>query len=92
MGVKVRRLIIPLFCAAELFVLMIALERPAHAYVDPGSGLLMFQVGGSMLAGLLFTLRGKLRRLFRLKASTNADPSLNDKITPAGTHASESDS
>lgn len=87
----VRRFIFPLFCAAELFVLMIALERPAHAYVDPGSGLLMFQVGGSMLAGLLFTLRGKLRRLFRLKTSASAASLLKDEPV-TGMHARESDS
>ncbi|HZU09122.1 MAG TPA: hypothetical protein VFA02_04410 [Pseudacidobacterium sp.] len=58
------RLIFVLFCAVELFVLLIAFEQPAHAYVDPGSGLLIFQVAGSMLTGACFMLRRKLRRLF----------------------------
>jgi hypothetical protein len=60
------RLIFSIFCAVELFVLLIAFEQPAHAYVDPGSGLLIFQVAGSMLTGACFMLRRKLRRLFGL--------------------------
>jgi len=47
-------------------VLLIAAVKPANAYVDPGSGLLFLQVGGSMLAGALFVLRAKIRKLFRL--------------------------
>jgi hypothetical protein len=35
---------------AALFVLLIATERPAKAYVDPGSGALVWQ---GMLASLL---------------------------------------
>lgn len=54
----------------QIFVLLAALAQPAHAYVDPGSGLLIFQIGGSMLAGALFVLRAKLRRLFRLSSKS----------------------
>lgn len=43
--------------------IMIAVEKPAYGYVDPGSGLLMFQVGGSMIAGAIFCLRNKFRKL-----------------------------
>jgi len=50
----------------ELLVLLAAFAKPAYGYVDPGSGLLAMQVGGSMLAGALFILRTKIRRLFRL--------------------------
>lgn len=86
-----RLLVIPL-CAVEIFVLMMALERPAHAYVDPGSGLLLFQIGGSILAGALFTVRGKLRRLFRLSSSAN-EVTLEKNETASGeTHACEPDS
>jgi hypothetical protein len=46
--------------------LLSALEQPAHAYADPGSGLLLFQVGSSMVAGALFFLRTRIRKLFRL--------------------------
>ena len=50
----------------QVIVLLIAAVKPANAYVDPGSGLLFLQVGGSMLAGALFVLRAKIRKLFRL--------------------------
>jgi hypothetical protein len=59
------RLVIYLVCILELSILAIAFEQSAYAYIDPGSGLLVFQMGGSMLAGALFVLRGKLRRLLR---------------------------
>jgi hypothetical protein len=48
-----------------MVVLLIAFAKPAYGYVDPGSGLLAVQVGGSMLAGALFVLRTKIRKLFR---------------------------
>jgi hypothetical protein len=51
-----------------------AAAKPAHAYVDPGSGLLIFQVGGSMLAGALFVMRAKFRKLFGLKSKPASDP------------------
>jgi hypothetical protein len=57
----------------QVLVFLTATVKPAHAYVDPGSGLLFFQVGGSMLAGALFVLRSKIRKLFGLK--TPAKPS-----------------
>lgn len=55
-----------LFCLIQVIVFLIAAEKPANAYVDPGSGLLFLQVGGSMLAGALFVLRQKIRKLLRL--------------------------
>lgn len=50
----------------EVVVFLIAAAKPANAYVDPGSGLLFLQVGGSMLVGALYVLRAKIRKLFRL--------------------------
>lgn len=50
----------------QVIVFLIAAAKPANAYVDPGSGLLFLQVGGSMLAGALFVLRAKIRKFFRL--------------------------
>lgn len=61
-----RRSILAALASVELLVLLAAFAKPAYGYVDPGSGLLAFQVGGSMLAGGLFILRAKLRRLFGL--------------------------
>ena len=48
----------------QIVIFLLAVAKPAHAYVDPGSGLLAFQVGGSMLAGALFVLRTKIRKFF----------------------------
>ncbi|HEY1499159.1 MAG TPA: hypothetical protein VGF88_06255 [Acidobacteriaceae bacterium] len=69
----VRRTALVALASVELVILLAALAKPAYGYVDPGSGLLAVQVGGSMLAGALFILRSKLRRLFRL-SSNNENP------------------
>jgi hypothetical protein len=65
----VRRTALVALASVELLVLLAALAKPAYAYVDPGSGLLAVQVGGSMLAGGLFILRTKIRRLLRLNST-----------------------
>ena len=49
---------------AMLFSLSLAFERRAYAYVDPGSGLLMLQAAGTVLTGVLFTLRKRIKSLF----------------------------
>lgn len=64
----VRRAALVALTSVELVVLLAALAKPAYGYVDPGSGLLAIQVGGSMLAGGLFILRSKIRRLFRMSS------------------------
>lgn len=51
-----------LFCC---FCLMLATERRAMAYVDPGSGLLAVQSIGSMLAAAGFFMRRRIMRLFK---------------------------
>jgi hypothetical protein len=62
----------------QVIVFLIAAVKPANAYVDPGSGLLFLQVGGSMLAGALFALRAKIRKLFRMG---NPEPERTDAAT-----------
>ncbi len=47
-----------------LLCLSLSLERRAYAYVDPGSGLLMLQAAGTILTGVLFTLRRRIKALF----------------------------
>jgi hypothetical protein len=47
-----------------LFSLSLALEPRAYAYIDPGSGLLMLQAAGTVLTGVLFTLRKRIKSLF----------------------------
>lgn len=49
---------------AMIFSLGLALEPRAYAYVDPGSGLLMLQAAGTVLTGVLFTLRRRIKTLF----------------------------
>ncbi len=62
----VRRTALLALASIELAVLLAVLIKPAYAYVDPGSGLLAVQMGGSMLAGALFILRSRIRRILRL--------------------------
>ena len=59
------RTLLVLLAVAQFFALAVAFQKPAYAYADPGSGLLFLQVAGSMLAGGLFIVRSKLRKLFR---------------------------
>lgn len=60
-------MLLVLLAVAQFFALAVAFQKPAYAYADPGSGLLFLQVAGSMLAGGLFIVRSKLRKLFRFK-------------------------
>jgi hypothetical protein len=53
-----------LLATAQFVALAAAFQKPAYAYADPGSGLLFLQVAGSMVAGALFIVRSKLRKLF----------------------------
>jgi hypothetical protein len=68
---------------AMLFCLSVSLERKAYAYVDPGSGLLILQGVGTLLTGVLFTLRRRIKALF-----TRSKPvEIND--SESGTTAAE---
>ena len=59
------------------FCLMLATERRAMAYVDPGSGLLAIQSIGSILAAAGFFLRRRIMGLFnKKKPSVGADSRL----------------
>jgi hypothetical protein len=73
------RLLLVIFCVIELSILMISFEQRAYAYVDPGSGLLVFQIAGSMIAGVYFMFRRKLRQLFRIKPPVTDNPSHADE-------------
>jgi hypothetical protein len=52
--------------ALQIAAFLCAFEEPAYAYVDPGSGYVLLQIIGSMLAGALFFVRHRLRRMFGL--------------------------
>ncbi len=44
--------------------LLLATERRALAYIDPGSGLLALQSAGAFLAAAAFTMRRRILSLF----------------------------
>jgi hypothetical protein len=59
-----------IFCYSALSVLFFillfsAFERPAYAYVDPGSSLLVYQSLSAMAAATVFYLRRRIQSLFR---------------------------
>lgn len=54
----------------------LALERPAYAYVDPGSGLLVYQSLGAAFTGTLYYFRRRLKALF-LRNPAGSDDGLN---------------
>lgn len=64
-----RRLVLTIMNTALFFALGASLERRAYAYVDPGTGLLLFQSAGAAVSGVLFYFRRRLKRLFRLSSS-----------------------
>jgi hypothetical protein len=49
--------------ALQVVTVLLALERPAHAYIDPGSGFVLMQVVGSMFAGAVYYTRHRIKRL-----------------------------
>jgi hypothetical protein len=59
---------------AQFITLAMAFQKPAYAYADPGSGLLLLQIAGSMAAGALFIVRSKLRKLFRMGKTHVEEP------------------
>jgi hypothetical protein len=59
--------------ALQITVLLVAFERPARAYVDPGSGFVFIQVAGSMFAGAVFYARHRLKPI--LNAVRRSSPS-----------------
>ena len=76
---RVGRLLSGVIGVLALILLFSSLEQPARAYADPGSGLLLFQVGSSMLAGALFFVRARIRKLFRLGRNPAEDSSQEDR-------------
>lgn len=74
------RLLLTVFCVASV---LLALEGTAHAYADPGSGLLALQIIGSTLAGIGFYFRQKFGRFFaRRNAGIDSSPGQNDPPHP----------
>lgn len=63
-----------------------ALATPAHAYIDPGTGSMLLQVMGALVAGAIFYFRESLLRVkglfLRRSKSANADapPASDDDV------------
>jgi hypothetical protein len=58
---------LPALLAFSLMTLQVlavlgALEQPAYAYVDPGSGLLALQILSTTFAGFIFIVRKRVHR------------------------------
>jgi hypothetical protein len=51
--------------ALQVAAMLVAFERPAQAYVDPGSGFVFLQIAGSMFAGAVYYLRHRVRRILQ---------------------------
>jgi len=49
----------------QALAMLCVLARPAYAYVDPGSGLFAVQLIGTSIAGMIFLIRRRLRRIIR---------------------------
>jgi hypothetical protein len=60
-----------------LIALSFAFERQAHAYVDPGSGLLIFQGISAVVSGALIYFRRRIKNLF-----SKAQPTAPSAIQP----------
>jgi len=54
-----------------LLALLAAAERPARAYVDPGSGALLWQMVAAGFLGALFQVRKFIARLRRRRRPRN---------------------
>ncbi len=53
---------------------LLAFERPAYAYADPGTGLLAVQAAGSALVATGWYLRRKIYSLFRSSDAPSSEP------------------
>jgi len=67
--------------ACLILTVLCLLERPAYAYVDPGSGLLAFQSLTAFITGGLFYFRQRIKHLFRQKLSAKDDSPVPTKDT-----------
>ena len=63
-----------------LLLLIVALTRDVHAYLDPGTGSLVFQTVVAALAAAAYALRsywGRIRTLFSRRRSRQVDDSVD---------------
>jgi hypothetical protein len=75
-GGLMKRSLSALLTIFSCLCLMVATERRAYAYIDPGSGLMVLQTITTVLAGVGFFLRTHIKALFN--RSKKAKPTLKD--------------
>lgn len=63
-----------------LIALSFTFERQAHAYVDPGSGLLIFQGISAVFSGALFYFRRRLKNLFVRAPKSLPSPAVRHSV------------
>jgi hypothetical protein len=65
----------------QIAVLLVAFERRAQAYVDPGSGFIFLQVAGSMFAGAIYYMRHRVKRMLNsIRRSSQVSPTAGTEI------------
>ena len=57
-----------------MLAVLCALTKPAYGYVDPGSGLLAFQMLSTTFAGAIFMVRKRLRFFLGKHIIENRNP------------------
>jgi hypothetical protein len=68
-----------------LIALSFSFERQAHAYVDPGSSLLVFQSLSAVVSGALFYFRRRIKSLFTRTAIPSAQSAAPISAPPTTT-------
>ena len=63
---KTLRCVYAVLTVSQCLLLLVAFEKPAYGYVDPGSGILLVQVLSSALGGVVFFLRKRIRHYLQM--------------------------
>jgi hypothetical protein len=63
-----------------VFALTCLFERPAYAYIDPGTGILACQAISAFFTGTLFYFRRRVRNFFRTREG------VKDPLEMGGSH------
>jgi hypothetical protein len=67
-----------------LITLSFTFERQAHAYVDPGSGLLVFQGISAIVSGALIYFRRRIKNLFTKARPEAVQPPVVPSVVDPG--------
>jgi hypothetical protein len=77
----IRRLCRLALSVCLLLSILSLFERPAYAYVDPGTGLLAYQTLSAMIAGAIFCFRQKFKGLFTSGRTSMPDATSDPRDT-----------